>query len=87
MWDHDYILLFQLSYCGQDCRRIPPALQKMYGNKVKCLDLRYVTQISKPLTQIHRMSKMTVNFLYNKIRLFLTQYKVIDQIISIFITT
>ncbi|KAJ0178888.1 hypothetical protein K1T71_005663 [Dendrolimus kikuchii] len=30
-----------LNYCGQECNKIPPALQKMYGAKVKCLDLSY----------------------------------------------
>ncbi|XP_023948085.1 leucine-rich melanocyte differentiation-associated protein [Bicyclus anynana] len=31
----------RLSYCGQDCQKIPPTLWKMYGNKVNCLDLSY----------------------------------------------
>ncbi|CAH0725254.1 unnamed protein product, partial [Brenthis ino] len=31
----------RLSYCGQDCQRIPPALWNMYGAKVNYLDLSY----------------------------------------------
>ncbi|CAG9559784.1 unnamed protein product [Danaus chrysippus] len=33
--------LLQLSYCGQDCQRIPPSLWNMYGAKVNYLDLSY----------------------------------------------
>ncbi|XP_073942860.1 leucine-rich melanocyte differentiation-associated protein-like isoform X1 [Choristoneura fumiferana] len=35
---YDFI---QLTYCGQDCQRIPPALWKMYGAKVRYLDLSF----------------------------------------------
>ncbi|XP_026322234.1 leucine-rich melanocyte differentiation-associated protein-like isoform X2 [Hyposmocoma kahamanoa] len=31
----------RLSYCGQDCKRIPPGLWRMYGAKVQYLDLSY----------------------------------------------
>ncbi|CAH2105455.1 unnamed protein product [Euphydryas editha] len=31
----------KLSYCGQDCQKIPPSLWNMYGNKVHYLDLSY----------------------------------------------
>ncbi|XP_046963486.1 leucine-rich melanocyte differentiation-associated protein-like [Vanessa cardui] len=31
----------RLSYCGQDCQRIPPSLWNMYGTKVNYLDLSY----------------------------------------------
>ncbi|XP_038223125.1 leucine-rich melanocyte differentiation-associated protein-like isoform X1 [Zerene cesonia] len=38
---HDSVNKCQLSYCGQDCQRIPPALWNMYGAKVNYLDLSY----------------------------------------------
>nr|BAM18521.1 unknown unsecreted protein [Papilio xuthus] len=41
---NNFALSFQnnrLSYCGQDCQRIPSALWKMYGTKVHYLDLSY----------------------------------------------
>ncbi|XP_045447052.1 leucine-rich melanocyte differentiation-associated protein-like [Melitaea cinxia] len=31
----------RLSYCGQDCQKIPPSLWNMYGAKVNYLDLSY----------------------------------------------
>lgn len=31
----------RLCYCGQNCRRIPEALGKLYGTKVHCLDLSF----------------------------------------------
>ncbi|KAH9642053.1 hypothetical protein HF086_008740 [Spodoptera exigua] len=55
-------LLFQLSYCGQECRRIPPALQKMYGNKVKCLDLSYnCIETLKGLEQFSRLEELILD--------------------------
>ncbi|XP_045766104.1 leucine-rich melanocyte differentiation-associated protein-like isoform X1 [Maniola jurtina] len=41
---NDFALSFEkkrLSYCGQDCQKIPSALWKMYGSKVTYLDLSY----------------------------------------------
>ncbi|KAF9410180.1 hypothetical protein HW555_010658 [Spodoptera exigua] len=52
----------QLSYCGQECRRIPPALQKMYGNKVKCLDLSYnCIETLKGLEQFSRLEELILD--------------------------
>nr|CAD7440730.1 unnamed protein product [Timema bartmani] len=33
--------LFQLSYVGQDCQCMPPALAQLYGSRVHCLDLSF----------------------------------------------
>ncbi|XP_047022726.1 leucine-rich melanocyte differentiation-associated protein-like isoform X1 [Helicoverpa zea] len=52
----------QLSYCGQDCRRIPPALQKMYGGKVRCLDLSYNSiETLKGLEQFGRLEELILD--------------------------
>ncbi|KAJ8733367.1 hypothetical protein PYW08_001665 [Mythimna loreyi] len=52
----------QLSYCGQDCRRIPPALQKMYGAKVRCLDLSYNSiETLKGLEQFGRLEELILD--------------------------
>lgn len=51
-----------LSYCGQDCRRIPPALQQMYGTKVKCLDLSYNNiETLKGLDQFTRLEELILD--------------------------
>ncbi|XP_028175799.1 leucine-rich melanocyte differentiation-associated protein-like isoform X1 [Ostrinia furnacalis] len=52
----------QLSYCGQDCKRIPPALQKMYGAKVKYLDLSYNSiETLKGLEQFGRLEELILD--------------------------
>ncbi|XP_026737437.1 leucine-rich melanocyte differentiation-associated protein-like isoform X2 [Trichoplusia ni] len=52
----------QLSYCGQECRRIPPALQTMYGAKVKCLDLSYNSiETLKGLDQFGRLEELILD--------------------------
>lgn len=52
----------QLSYCGQDCRKIPPALQKMYGAKVKYLDLSYNSiETLKGLEQFGRLEELILD--------------------------
>ncbi|KAL0832667.1 hypothetical protein ABMA28_000857 [Loxostege sticticalis] len=52
----------QLSYCGQDCMRIPPALQKMYGSKVKYLDLSYNSiETLKGLEQFGRLEELILD--------------------------
>ncbi|XP_075971545.1 leucine-rich melanocyte differentiation-associated protein-like [Anticarsia gemmatalis] len=52
----------RLSYCGQECRRIPPALQKMYGTKVKCLDLSYNSiETLKGLEQFTRLEELILD--------------------------
>ncbi|XP_077290467.1 leucine-rich melanocyte differentiation-associated protein-like isoform X2 [Arctopsyche grandis] len=35
-----------LSYSGQDCKKIPPSLNKMFGDKIECLDLSYNCLVS-----------------------------------------
>lgn len=51
-----------LSYCGQDCKKIPPALQKMYGAKVKCLDLSYNSiETLKGLEQFARLEELILD--------------------------
>ncbi|XP_052749190.1 leucine-rich melanocyte differentiation-associated protein-like isoform X2 [Galleria mellonella] len=52
----------QLSYCGQDCNRIPTALQKMYGPKVKYLDLSYNSiETLKGLEQFNRLEELILD--------------------------
>ncbi|KAL0832666.1 hypothetical protein ABMA28_000857 [Loxostege sticticalis] len=52
----------RLSYCGQDCMRIPPALQKMYGSKVKYLDLSYNSiETLKGLEQFGRLEELILD--------------------------
>ncbi|XP_052749192.1 leucine-rich melanocyte differentiation-associated protein-like isoform X3 [Galleria mellonella] len=51
-----------LSYCGQDCNRIPTALQKMYGPKVKYLDLSYNSiETLKGLEQFNRLEELILD--------------------------
>ncbi|XP_053603691.1 leucine-rich melanocyte differentiation-associated protein-like isoform X2 [Plodia interpunctella] len=52
----------RLSYCGQDCRRIPAALQKLYGTKTKCLDLSYNTiETLKGLEHFGRLEELILD--------------------------
>ncbi|CAB3238980.1 unnamed protein product [Arctia plantaginis] len=52
----------RLSYCGQECQRIPPALQKMYGAKVKCLDLSYNSiETLKGLEQFTKLEELILD--------------------------
>ncbi|CAH2991698.1 unnamed protein product [Chilo suppressalis] len=52
----------RLSYCGQNCKRIPPALQSMYGAKVKYLDLSYNTiETLKGLEQFGRLEELILD--------------------------
>lgn len=52
----------QLSYCGQECNKIPPALHKMYGGKVKCLDLSFNTiQTLKGLEQFTSLEELILD--------------------------
>ncbi|XP_068631184.1 leucine-rich melanocyte differentiation-associated protein-like isoform X2 [Battus philenor] len=39
--DQNFHQFLKLSYCGQDCQKIPSALWNMYGPKVQYLDLSY----------------------------------------------
>ncbi|XP_059056670.1 leucine-rich melanocyte differentiation-associated protein-like [Achroia grisella] len=51
-----------LSYCGQDCNKIPTALQKMYGSKVKYLDLSYNSiETLKGLEQFNRLEELILD--------------------------
>lgn len=38
--------MFQLSYSGQKCYKIPETLGKLYGARVHCLDLSYNELVS-----------------------------------------
>ncbi|KAG6459612.1 leucine-rich melanocyte differentiation-associated protein [Manduca sexta] len=62
---NNFALTFQnsmLSYCGQDCKRIPPALPKMYGAKVKCLDLSYNSiETLKGIEQFVRLEELILD--------------------------
>ncbi|KAM3967308.1 LOW QUALITY PROTEIN: leucine-rich melanocyte differentiation-associated protein [Aphomia sociella] len=62
---NNFALCFEngrLSYCGQDCKRIPTALQKMYGVKVKCLDLSYNSiETLKGLEQFGRLEELILD--------------------------
>ncbi|XP_013200201.1 leucine-rich melanocyte differentiation-associated protein [Amyelois transitella] len=52
----------RLSYCGQDCKRIPTALQKIYGAKTKCLDLSYNTiETLKGLEHFGRLEELILD--------------------------
>ncbi|XP_063619483.1 leucine-rich melanocyte differentiation-associated protein-like isoform X1 [Cydia splendana] len=52
----------QLTYCGQDCQRIPPALWKMYGDKVRYLDLSYNSiETLKGLEQFQRLDELILD--------------------------
>ncbi|XP_047984006.1 leucine-rich melanocyte differentiation-associated protein-like [Leguminivora glycinivorella] len=52
----------RLTYCGQDCQRIPPALWKMYGDKVRYLDLSYNSiETLKGLEQFPRLDELILD--------------------------
>ncbi|KAI5646501.1 leucine-rich repeat domain-containing protein [Phthorimaea operculella] len=62
---NNFALSFQnnrLSYCGQDCQKIPPALWKMYGTKVQYLDLSYNSiETLKGLEQFSRLEELILD--------------------------
>ncbi|CAK1545850.1 unnamed protein product [Leptosia nina] len=52
----------RLSYCGQDCQKIPPALWNMYGAKVNYLDLSYNSiETLKGLEKFTRLEELILD--------------------------
>ncbi|XP_049869978.1 leucine-rich melanocyte differentiation-associated protein-like [Pectinophora gossypiella] len=62
---NNFALSFQnnrLSYCGQDCLKIPSALWKMYGAKAQYLDLSYNSiETLKGLEQFTRLEELILD--------------------------